>query len=222
MTINQDIPMLDFSGLTDDQLVSLIRAALQEAAHRTLACKVAAEAVVFDEAAKARIAQEAAVREVERLKREEAERIAREAAEKLRLEKEAAEKAAQQKKIDSIWQGKDEMCRRVHELLHSHTDYLVTVWNKKDKRVYIRTSTAKFGNNSVEYFHEGNANTRPGHLTLKGEHEPHRAEILQFCQDLCKRWNAVEHLCEASPEASEETCHHPKCVAKRKEATVNA
>ena len=212
---------LDFSGLTDDQLITLIREALQEAAGRTLACKSAAHAVVWDEAQKARIAQEAALREADRLKREETDRIAREAAEKVRLQKEAEEKAAQQKKVESIWQGKDEMCRRVHELLHGHTSYFVTVWNKKDKRVYIRTADADFGNNSVEYFHEGNAKTRPGHLKIYKEHEPRRAEILQFCQDLCKRWNAVEHRCDASPEATKESCTHPACVAKREEAKAN-
>lgn len=92
---------LDFSSLSDDQLVELIRAALSEAARRGRASVAAAQEAWLDEAEKTRVAKEATEREAAKLRAAERERIAREAAERVRREHEArnaqAEREAQRK-----------------------------------------------------------------------------------------------------------------------------
>ena len=61
--------MMDFTPLTDDQLVELIRAACSEAVKRGAACAAAAQGAYLGEAEKAQIARDAAAREAEKLRR---------------------------------------------------------------------------------------------------------------------------------------------------------
>lgn len=84
---------LDFSALTDDQLLELLRAACQAAASRNPAVARAAEAIVLDEAERARIAAAASEHEAAALRAAERERIAKEAREKVRAEAEALDAA---------------------------------------------------------------------------------------------------------------------------------
>jgi hypothetical protein len=85
---------LDFSQLTDDQLVTLIREACQEAVSRNPAVATASRSAVLDESEKARIRTEASEREAARLRALERERLAKEAVEEVRRETEARESAA--------------------------------------------------------------------------------------------------------------------------------
>jgi hypothetical protein len=84
---------LDFSALTDDQLLELLRAACQAAAARNPAIARAAEAIVLDEAERARIIAAAAEQEAAALRAAERERIAKEAREKVRAGAEAIDAA---------------------------------------------------------------------------------------------------------------------------------
>jgi hypothetical protein len=83
---------LDFSALSDDQLLTLIRAALREAADRHPAVAAAAEAATLDEAERIKIMSEAGEREAAALRAKEREKLAREAAEAVRA-KHAAEQS---------------------------------------------------------------------------------------------------------------------------------
>lgn len=85
---------LDFSALTDDQLLELLRAACQAAASRNPAVARAAETIVLDEAERARIAAAASEQEAAAIRAAERERIAKEAREKVRAEAEAHSAAA--------------------------------------------------------------------------------------------------------------------------------
>ena len=85
---------LDFSVLTDDQLIGLIRAALRECVARGGAVQAAARDATLDEAERAQVARAAADREAAKLRAQERERVAREAAEEVRRQHEAREAAA--------------------------------------------------------------------------------------------------------------------------------
>lgn len=186
---------LDFSEIKDDQLVELIRAALVEAAQRTQAVRMAAQGVFLDEAEKARIAQEAAARETERLRETEAERIAREAAEKVRRLAEQEAEKNRAAKTESQWEKKNAIIARVHEIFGAES-FMLTVWNKTDKRIYLRREKDKFGNNCVEFFCEGNQRNRPGTLILSSAYEEKRAEITAFLKEICGAWKNLELVCD--------------------------
>lgn len=78
--------MIDFSGLTDDQLAELVRAACVEAVNRNEAVAAAVRQVMLSEAEKVAIAKQAAEREMLRLRAEEAERVAAQAVARVRAE----------------------------------------------------------------------------------------------------------------------------------------
>lgn len=87
---------LDFSGLTDDQLVELVREACHEAIRRNPGLRAAVENVMLDEAEKARVAKEATERAAAAMRARERERIAAEAAAAVRekAERESAPERA--------------------------------------------------------------------------------------------------------------------------------
>jgi len=85
---------LDLSGLTDDQLVELVRACCRDAVRRNPAIAEAARDVMLDEAEKARIAAAASEAERAAMRARERERIAREAADRARAEEEARQAPA--------------------------------------------------------------------------------------------------------------------------------
>lgn len=89
---------LDFSQLSDDQLIQLIRLALQEAVSRHPAVEAAARAALLDEHEKVRIRNESAEREAAKLRAQERERIAKEAAEQVRRQQEPVD--AERKKAE--------------------------------------------------------------------------------------------------------------------------
>jgi predicted ATP-dependent protease len=83
---------LDFSALSDDQLLTLIKASLQEAISRHPALGEAARAAMLDEQERLRILREAGEREAAALRAKEREKLAQEAAEQVRR-RHAAEQA---------------------------------------------------------------------------------------------------------------------------------
>lgn len=82
--------ILDFSGLTDDQLVELVRACCKEAVRRSPAAYAAVERMMLDEAEKLRVAQTATAAEAAAARARERERIANEAVAAERARQEAA------------------------------------------------------------------------------------------------------------------------------------
>lgn len=145
---------LDFTVLTDDQLVTLIREALREAVRRGSAVATAAESAGLEEAERARIARDAAAREADRMRAEEARRVAEQAAVDARA---AAEQAKAQRLRD--------LAAEARSLFGSdQPEFTVSTWEKNgDKRVYVGHG---YGSNWVEYYHTGNARTAPGTLKL--------------------------------------------------------
>ena len=89
---------LDFSSLTDDQLVELLRATLNECVQRNPAVQAAAQSAIIDEKEKAEIAKQAAEQEAAKLRAQERERIAKEAAERVRRENEERDRVQQAKR----------------------------------------------------------------------------------------------------------------------------
>lgn len=113
---------LDFSALTDDQLIGLVRAALQECVRRNPAVADAARAATIDEGEKARIAAQAAEAEAARIRAKERERIAKEATERVRKENEArtaesARKAAEEQVKQAVEQAAERE-RQEKEWIH--------------------------------------------------------------------------------------------------------
>lgn len=111
---------LDFSDLTDDQLVELARACCLEAVRRNAATAAAMEAMMLSEAEKARIARSASEMEIAAQRAAERQRIAQQARAKVQCEEEArtrearaahaaaqaqaaAEKAREQERIRKRW-----------------------------------------------------------------------------------------------------------------------
>ena len=85
---------LDFSQLSDDQMLGLIRAALREVVARGPAMEAAARDAVLDEAERDEIRRRSAEREAAILRARERERVAAEAAEAVRAAHAAQESEA--------------------------------------------------------------------------------------------------------------------------------
>ena len=153
--------ILDFSALSDDQLVELVREALAECVLRGSAVEAAVRQAGLDEAQKARVAAAAARREAERLKAEEERRIATEAAEKVR--REAAEKVAEAKR-DAAARLRG-IAQEARSLFGSdQAEFTVSCWEKSgDRRIYIGHG---YKSNWVEYHHDGDSRVAPGTLKI--------------------------------------------------------
>jgi len=201
---------LDFSPLTDDQLIDLIRAACMEAAHRGMTTRMAAENAMLDEAEKARIAHEAAARAQAELAREEARRIAREAEEKVRTAAEAAQRKTEQEKVAKTWEYKDEVGAQVATILKPKRDCQLKVWLKgADKRVYIGGG---FKDNDVEYFHAGNHHEKPGTMRIdtrdlhigKEDLPEVKAQLLPVLTAVCTKYNTITIPIPAWTDAPQE------------------
>jgi hypothetical protein len=127
------VETLDFSGLSDDQLLNLIRAALREVSSRDPSLSAAARSAMLDEAERARIMADAGEREAAKLRALERERVAREAAAQVReanaartqqttqAAAAAAAEAARAAQVASEARGKD-LLRRAAELVGKKPD----------------------------------------------------------------------------------------------------
>ena len=130
---------MDFSSLTDDQLLQLLKGAIAEAISRGGAMKAAAEGEVLS--AKERAQIEFQVAENLRLQREEEERqrVAKEAEARLR-EAELAKKA---ETVESTWAVKAAAVEAIRRWGYKGTFHL-TIWQREeDRRVYFQET--KYG-----------------------------------------------------------------------------
>jgi multidrug efflux pump subunit AcrA (membrane-fusion protein) len=188
---------LDFSLLTDDQLIDLIRTACMEAARRGTATQLAAEAAMLDEAEKARIARAAAERAQAELAREEAARIAREAADKVRAQADAAKRREEEEQIAKNWEYKDHIGAQLSAILKPKGSYQLKVWLRgADKRIYIGGG---YKDNIVEYYHTGNKYEKPRtiHITSfnlhlsKADLSEAKAQLLPVLESICTQWAGI-------------------------------
>jgi hypothetical protein len=161
---------MDYSKLSDDQLVELVRSLCYEAARRGWAVQQAAQAAMLGEAEKARIAAEAAVREAERLREAEAARIAEEAAAKVRREAEAARSQAERDERLRKERRIAALCEAVFAVVGEHCT--ISLWSPKeapdtDRRVYFDEGDG-FKRRGWKFcvYLDGNRKVRPG--TVEG------------------------------------------------------
>lgn len=187
---------LDFSGLTDDQLVTLIRAACAEARTRGAATEAAARDVYLDEVERARIARAAELIEGERLRSEEAARVAREAADRIRRE-------ADQKKVQEVAEGEEKLWGRrkgIAEALDAagwdcKGDQIV-VWMSaaKEKRVFLQ----QLGYGGATYatlYVTGNCKKTPDSVSFgspfNGKPELQR-RVAAVLRSVAREWNTFK------------------------------
>lgn len=190
--------MLDFTPLSDDQLIDLIRSACQEAARRGNETRFAAESVALDEATKAKIAREAAEKAAADLHKDEARRIAESAAAKVKADAERAERDAQAAKIAQTWEYKEEMGAKISAIIKPTRKCELKVWSKgADKRIYIGGG---YNDNDVTYYHTGNHKEKPKTLQIgvsrdlaltKEEIADAKAALLPVLVSICDKWNAI-------------------------------
>lgn len=190
---------MDFSQLTSDQLVELIRAACAECAQRGVATAAAANAAMMDEAEKARIAHHAAAAEADKLKAAEAAKIAKEAAETVRRQADSTAAKEEAKKQQELWAKKTAVARKAKELFGDGMN--LNVWMRdsdKEKRVYVQEGMRRKQTTHACYYATGNARNKPGSIELETRHSEKKAEIAAFCADLAKRWNTLKIDCDAA------------------------
>lgn len=154
---------LDFSQISNDQLLQLIQAALAEAISRGGTIAYAAKAEFIDATERARIEAEAlakvqaeaAKRERERLK-EEAERKAKEQVHKQKEQEYATEQ-------QRMW-GKQKAMHLALQEWGVKEDHQVNVWSRGgDKRVYFEQAKSRRGWKFC-YYITGNNHHAPGEL----------------------------------------------------------
>lgn len=185
---------LDFSGLTDDQLIGLIRAACAEARDRGAATEAAARNVYLDEVERARIARAAELLEAERLRGEEAARVAREAAAKVRAE-------ADRKKVDDAasserrtWARRKGIAQALDAAGYDVKGDQLVVWlsGSGEKRVFLQARA--FG--SVTYatlYVTGNGRHAPDSIEFRsGLGADLKTALPPILRAIAKEWNAIK------------------------------
>lgn len=185
---------LDFSELSDDQLVGLIRAACAEAVRRGTAVESAARDAYLSEAERAQVARVAAEETAERLRRQEAERIAKEIADR-------AAREVQQKAIESaadkerrLWAAKKGVAEALVAAGWDVKGDQLVVWlsASKEKRVFLQKAGYGSGTYATLYV-TGNAKKAPDHCDLdRGMDKSLRAEIPKILRAVAQGWAQVK------------------------------
>lgn len=185
---------LDFSGLTDDQLIQLIRAACQDAVRRGAACAKAAHGVYLDAMEQSRIAHEAAMREAERLRQAETDRIARETAERIRRD-------AERKKVDDVasaeavlWARRKGIAIALDAVGYDVKGDQLVVWlsGTKEKRIFLQ-QRGFGGATYATMFVTGNGRHAPDSFEFSRGMSPSLKEALKpVLRAVAKEWNAFK------------------------------
>jgi hypothetical protein len=189
---------MDFRGLTDDQLVALVRSLCYEAAQRGWAVHQAAQNAMLDEAEKVRIAAEAAAQEAERLRQAEAERIAKEAAERVRWEAEAQKSQAEKELEKRKEQRIAAFCEAVYTVTGEHC--AISVWHPKDMPVKDRRVYFDQGDGfdrrgwKICVYVTGSHNTRPG--TVTGADGAYADALCKLAKLVSQDWIRVKFTTE--------------------------
>lgn len=185
---------LDFSGLTDDQLIGLIRAACTEARTRGNATEAAARNVYLDEVERARISRAAELLAAERLRNEEAQRVAREAEDRVRRD-------ADQKKIDDVaaseatlWARRKGIAQALDAAGYDVKGDQLVVWlsASKEKRVFLQNKL--FGGTTyATLFVTGNGRHAPDSIEFRGGMDASLKKALPpILRAVAREWNAIK------------------------------
>lgn len=155
---------LDFSSLTDDQLIGLIQQAAAEAVQRGEAVAASARYAGLSEAEKARAENAAYETEIARIRAREAEEATIRGRARARKEVEATKVADATNKEHERWQKRAELAAPFVELLGE--GWQLTVWERGgDKRVYLD----KGNHYKITYYITGNSYHPPGEMEWAGD-----------------------------------------------------
>jgi hypothetical protein len=186
--------MLDFTALTDDQLIALIASAAQEAIARGYATEAAAREVMLSAKERADIASAARDAEAERLRREEAQRIAEEAAAKVRNQATAKIVDAAAEKERTVWARRKGIAQAIASTGYSVAGDSLVVWlsPSKEKRVFLQQT--KFnGATYATLYVTGNAKHPPNTVELaRGMDGNLKAALPAILRAVARDWNAIK------------------------------
>lgn len=185
---------LDFSQLTDDQLIALIRGACADAVRRGTAVAAAAQDAYLSEVDRARIAREAAEREADRLKREEAERVAREAAETVRRKAEQQKTAEAAAKEAQLWARRKGIAQALVDVGYDVAGDQVVVWIKPggvEKRVFLQKK-GYGGTTYATLYVTGNPKHRPDSVVTVGLGPSLRAKVAPVLRAIARDWHQLK------------------------------
>jgi hypothetical protein len=193
---------MDFTSLTDDQLVELVRAVVAECAARGTAVAAAAQAAMLSEAEKAQIAREASACEADRLRQAEAQRVARDAAGKVRRQVETQRGQAEQNKQNQQWGCQKTLAQMVVAVLGF--GWTFKVWNKEgETRVYLDRCDVRRATGRVEYYHTGNAWHPPRTLRcVQGVSEKAEPFVQQIVEKACEDWSTMHMDCDQAARSA--------------------
>lgn len=186
--------MLDFSALTDDQLIALIASAAQEAIARGYATEAAAREVMLSAKERADIASAARDEEAERLRREEARRIADEAAAKVRSQATAKLVDSATEKERAVWARRKGIAQAIAATGWSVDGDSIVVWlsQTKEKRVFLQQS--KFnGATYATLYVTGNNKHAPNTVELsRGMNDNFKAALPAILRAIARDWTTLK------------------------------
>jgi len=187
---------VDLTGLSDDQLIGLLKAGLYEARRRNPGVYAAAEGAMLEETEKVQIQNAAAERESAKLRALERERVAREAEEQVRAEFEAnqceAHRKTQREAVDKAARkmAEKDACEkgwltRAAELTERKPENIsIVVANTSyGRRVMINDGNDRYARTHiVDYYPEKETIKIERGLTSK------KIELTVLCAELHEHW----------------------------------
>ena len=183
---------MDFSNITDDQLLQLIKAVMAEAVCRGVAIAKAASDIHEDAAEELRIKAEVAAKYAQ----EKEEQRLREIERKAEAEAEAEKRQKEQEKIAKSWAHKSAVIAafisEMRKLAPRWADQMekgfdMNLWGRgSDVRLYIQEGT-RDGWEVIVYL-GGNQYNPPGAIENLGNNEFAKKAVLNFAQYFQSQW----------------------------------
>lgn len=185
---------LDFSVLTDDQLIDLIGGACQEAVARGSATEAAARDVMLSARERADIAAGAAAKEAERIRQDEARRVAEEAAARVRVKATQAAVTETEQKERAAWAKRKGIAQAIAAIGWDVKGDQIVVWLSaaKEKRVFLQQ--AKFnGATYATLYVTGNHRHAPNTVELaRGMDGNAKAALPAILRAIARDWNTLK------------------------------
>lgn len=189
---------LDFSVLDDEQLVGLIRAACIEAVSRGAAVEMAAREAYMSAAERARVAIDAAEREVARVRREQEASVAAEATARVRAVHDAELAAQEAERQTRRWALRKGVAVAIREVIgqlcgFGMKDMVLELWQKEaDRRIFIGYG---FDNGIVAYYVTGGGRGRYAkpprtveNCRKDKEVKAHASKVTELCEAIQALW----------------------------------
>lgn len=185
---------IDFSELSDDQLVGLIRAACAEAVCRGAGVASAARDAYVTEVDRARVVREATSQEAERLRKLEEERIAADAAAAVRLAAEREKAATAAEREATLWARRRGIALALQASSYDPTGDQVVVWRSgsHEKRVFLQ-ERAYGGRTYATLYVTGNAKHAPDSVQFTaGLTARQKTDVAAILRAVAAEWDAMK------------------------------